>query len=376
MPQMFNLDMLPQGTCVAHALAGETVIVRVKEYLSSEDGNDFIGRLEGLSACYHAFFGQDGILPSQVDNFLAIVSPGREVTVYCNELNLIATIRKKVRSISKGDMIFKDDIADIERIELCDHSSHEVTIPPNCGFSLVLSHSWRKFLYYDYSVFGKDAVERADDLPALFGRFYARLLFQELYSMTEDQWRRLTSWGWFPFIGLTDQDRKALISWAQQDRLPLPVFESICTNVAAALPGITRSWGTHHLLQPHTEFIDNACTAYLAGNFIGAIAVLFPRIEGVLRTLHLIKHPTGSPKQSTMASGLAEQRHAESALLPHRFQQYLMDFYFQAFDEKSGDIPLSRHSVAHGIVRAEDCDREKATLGFLILDQIFYHIAV
>ena len=374
MPQTFTLDALPMGIAMNHALQGDSVTVQMNEFLSSEDGNDFIGRLDGVSECYRAAFIPVGIRPSQIDNFLAIVSRERQVTAYCNELSIVALVRNKCRNVTKGQPIFKDDIADVVQIELLDAASRPVVIPPDCGFALILSHGWRKFLYYDYSVFAPGGGDRVDDLPTMFGRFYARLFFQEMYAMTEEQWGRLTSWGWFPFIGLTARDREDLISWAKQDRAPAPVFDSICANVSARLGSMTEGWASNHLLKPHVEFINNARDSYLAGNYIPAVSVLFPRIEGVLRSLHLLRSPADSPSQRSMSSHLAEQRHEESALLPRRFQQYLINSYFQAFDEQAGDVPLSRHSVAHGIARAEDFDRMRATLGFLILDQIFYHL--
>lgn len=374
MPHTFAIDMLPQGIATTFALDGEVVTVCMNEFLSSEDGNDFISRLDGVSECYRAVFSPTGIRPSQIDNFLAIVSRAKQVTAYCNELSIIALVQNKCRNVSKGQPIFKDDIADVVQIDLVDAASRPVLIPPDCGFALILSHGWRKFLYYDYSVFAPGAGDRTDDLPPMFGRCYARLFFQEMHAMTEEQWSRLTSWGWFPFIGLCVHDRETLITWAKQDRLPTSVLSSICTNVSARLPGMTDGWSNNHLLKPHVEFINNARDSYLAGNYIPAVSVLFPRIEGVLRSLHLLKSPADSPSQRSMSNHLAEQRHEESALLPRRFQQYLMNFYFQAFDEQAGDVPLSRHSVAHGIARAEDFERMRATLGFLILDQIFYHL--
>lgn len=164
------------------------------------------------------------------------------------------------------------------------------------------------------------------------------------------------------------------VRWADQDREPLQVFQEICTAFKVSVPERIEAWKQHDLLKPHARFLDSARDAYLADNYIGAIQVLFPRIEGVMRSLHLLKTPSGKLNQQTMVRTLADQLDADSVLLPRRFQEYLLNFYFQSFDERSGDIPLSRHSVAHGNARAEDYDFIKATLGFFILDQMFFYL--
>src|SRR6266852_6158827 len=176
------------------------VLVRAKEFLSSEDGNDFISRLDMISQSFAPVFGPGGIFPSQVDNFLAIVKKDRDAIVYCNELGMIMTVRAKKMHVNAGDPVSADDIADVDRLDLEDGNGTPIQIPADCGVALVLSQGWRKGVFYDYTVFHPEATDRKDDLPRLFGHFYARLLFQEMFSLTEDQWQRLMEWGWFPFI--------------------------------------------------------------------------------------------------------------------------------------------------------------------------------
>lgn len=92
-----------------------------------------------------------------------------------------------------------------------------------------------------------------------------------------------------------------------------------------------------------------------------------------MRSLHLLK-AGDKPKQQSMVKTLVDQRDPDSLLLPRRFQEYLLGFYFRGFDEVAKNVPLSRHSVAHGTSQAKDYDFIRATLGFLILDQIFFYL--
>ena len=63
-----------------------------------------------------------------------------------------------------------------------------------------------------------------------------------------------------------------------------------------------------------------------------------------------------------------------SLLLPHRLREYLLGFNFRAFNQATGDLPLSRHTVAHGASLPEDYDLVKASLVFMIFDQMFYYL--
>lgn len=375
MPVTLQLDGLPLGVSVGHAAAeGETVAVRTKEFLSSEDGNDLIARLEGISDTFPSVVGQKGLVrASQVDNFLAIISKDCQATVYCNELRQVARMRVK-RAIRAGDDIGKNDIADIDSLDLQDANSAPIQIPADHGFELVLSVGWRKCFYYDYSVFVEGVPDRSDHLPELFGRFYSHLLFQELHSMKEKQWDTMTARGWFPFVWMTDQDRKKLIGFCELDDPPLSIFEGICANFKPLVRARTESWKQFKLFGNHNEFIAAAVERFDAGDYVSCISVLYPRIEGLLRALHLDLGSATKASQSNLAGNLVELQLPHSLLLPCRFQKYLMGFYFQAFDQTSGHLPLSRHTIGHGVSQASHYDFITASLGFMILDQIFYYL--
>ena len=70
MPRTIHLDTPIHGFCMNCALEGEPASVVSKEFSSSEDGNDFIARLEGTSTYFAEAFQSPLVRISQVDNFL------------------------------------------------------------------------------------------------------------------------------------------------------------------------------------------------------------------------------------------------------------------------------------------------------------------
>src|SRR2546423_1709037 len=139
MPVELQLDGVPAGYTVTGARQGELCPVIVREFTSSEDGDLFISRLEGLPS------ELIGLLPpeirircSMVDNLLAIIRRDRSATLYVNELPIKLGVRAK-RAIQAGQSILADDIADIETFEFLG-----VEIPQDAGVVVLFSQGWRK----------------------------------------------------------------------------------------------------------------------------------------------------------------------------------------------------------------------------------------
>ena len=62
----------------------------------------------------------------------------------------------------------------------------------------------------------------------------------------------------------------------------------------------------------------------------------------------------------------------QSALLPHRFAEYLREVYFRNFSPTEHNPDVSRHTIGHGIADAAKFDEKSAVIGLLILHQLFY----
>jgi len=371
MPTTVTYDNPPAGISMSAALKDENVLVSTKGYLSSEAGNDFITHLEGIWGFFSGSLQPKGVLPSQVDHLLAVLKP-KEALVYCNELQQRIQMRSK-RAIKAGEPVSKDDIAGIEELVFIDSEGTPIEVQPDEGVVLIMSVGWRKCLFYDLEVFGPEPKPRSLDLAKLFGRYHQHLLFQEMYSIRDDQWERMFEWGWFPFIWMTTDERKKVIHFSDRASEPKELFEEICKRFKTIVDSRINSWNTKGAFQSHKAFIDTAVKHYEIGDYLSAIQVLFPRIEGVMREIHLIKQPGQKAGQKSMVEALVSEQSDYSLLLPNRFRDYLLNFYFRAFNQSVGDVPLSRNSVAHGASLPEDYDFVKASLGFMILDQMFYY---
>src|SRR5581483_1990217 len=176
MPHEIIFDTLPAGH-VAEAAAKQATTVRVHctEFITTEDGQEFIQRLEGFpSEILGKIAKRTGMIPpSQVDHLLAIIRLDRTATVYVNELPLQVETRVS-RAVKTGQPLFKNDIVDITRVEIGD-----VAVPPDAGVVFVFSVGWRKGYFYDLAPLRKDGEPRAFDVGAAFGQMYAHVLFQE-----------------------------------------------------------------------------------------------------------------------------------------------------------------------------------------------------
>ena len=335
---------------------------------SSEDGGAFLFHLEAI---WGYFSAQVTTRPSMVDNFLAILPPNGEVTMYCNELSQIIHMRSKAE-LKTGQIVTKDDIAEINHVHFKTAEDETIEIPSDSGVVIIISHAWRKSLFYDFRPL--TGPERSIDVGKLVGRQLAGMLFQEFYSIADENWDRMIDWGWFPFIGLSETDRRQIIGFSTRNEEAREIMKAVCENYLTKIADRLDSWRKKAILQEHVPFLESARERLLNDDFIACISILYPRIEGVMRGLALIANPAADTGQSKMVENLIANREESSLLLPSRFKKYLLKFYFRSFDFAKGELPLSRHTVGHGLSRATDYDLVNATTGFLIFEQLFYYL--
>jgi hypothetical protein len=206
-----------------------------------------------------------------------------------------------------------------------------------------------------------------------FAQFHAQVLFQHLFSIGDDIWKELFRQGWFPFIYLKHEHIKSFIALAREklsmdDAIP-SIRDSVLNTLAERLP----DWEKDTVIAPHFGFVNAAYKHYAANDYLSAAAILFPRIEGIMRT-HAQAVVPGTPlKQENLAAvsavGDGNVVKPASLLLPDKFKQYLSEIYFANFDPKNPQ-GVSRNTVSHGVVDAKLLDCKAATIAFLILLQI------
>lgn len=373
----FEIDFgkeIPVGFSIRSVKGPGMVEVCATEFVSSEDGDVLIARLEGISSMIFSRMKPGTlILPSTIDHLLAIVGPDGKATVYINELNLRAEMQPK-RDLKKGEVVTPDDIADIKRMR--PHlGDAPVEIPNDAGVVFLFSVGWRKGLYYDFSPLPPDGSPRKIDMEMLLGQRYAYLLFQERFKISDEEFRQMIEQRWFPFISLRNATIRKMLDHVRNGWPLDELLENIHGEVCERLMSQAKKWEKNPFFEPHFELLQRAAERYLAGDFISASSILWQRIEGVLRAYHVVMFPGKKATQTALVESAIREnpnlQHTNSLLLPRKFETYLREVFFEPFDENS-PRNLSRNTVAHGVAPAKDFDKKGATVALLILEQLSY----
>ena len=368
MPYNIELREFPAGYAVTAAHAGEMVRICFREFTSTEDGQHFIQRLEGLV---------DSVLqalpatlpPSQIDNMMAIFYPGGSTTVYVNELDVRLHVRTAT-AVSGGDNVFKDDIAVLERL------AFDFEIPKHTGFLYLFSSGWRKGLFYDLGPVLADHEPRQYDPTSILAQAYSRVLFQERFSISDSEWEQLLNAKWFPFVGLSNSTIDKLISYVRSGWDPNEEIANIVAEVRERVPQMLETWRRHTLFASHIAILERGVTHFLNEDYISASGLLYPRIEGILRTHHSKLDTRAPSTQSNLSDSavISKSGNEWSLLLPYRFRSFLKEVYFASFDETSEIIDVSRNSVGHGVANVFTLDERAAAVAILTIHQLSYFL--
>ena len=369
----FEIDLgnAPAGYILSAARAGEVAEVQFTEFTSTEDGQHFIQRLEGLPSDFLRKISPE-IDPSQVDSMLAIVRRDGKATVYVNELAQRARVRAS-RPVRGGERLLKSDIIDVDRLEL------GVQIPDDAGVVFVFSVGWRKGLFYDFGpIGGPDPQPRQYDISTMFGQAYCHVLFQERFSITDTEWDALFAAKWFPFAGLRHETIDTLVSYVRSGWEPDERLEELLSEVKGSVSSMLDNWRKHPAFEPHMEILERAIERFHDDDFVSSTSLLYPRIEGIMRTHHrgLRTSNRPSPDNLSQSAVAAKIENEKCLLLPRRFDAYLRDVYFAGFNPNAQDIGVSRNSVAHGVATASEFNQKSALIAILVVHQLYLFLPI
>ena len=313
------------------------------------------------------------VRPSEVDHLLVIYRRDGMAEVYVNELEVRGEVRV-TGPVEAGAPMTKDDVAEIRSA-----GSGVYRFRGMPGFLFLFSVGWRKGLFFDLEpARTPDGRPRTYDVGMALGRMYSRVLFQERFSLSDDDWDRLFSAQWFPFVGLRSSTADDLISHVQDGVNPDRMLDCIVDETKARLPRMADSWARRPSFGPHMVLLEHAIERFLADDWASCTALLFPRIEGMLRSHHAETGSGKKPHRDNLVKTATEsaiRRDNDSLLLPRRFRDYLRTVYFAGFQPKDKDAKASRDSVGHGVAPASAFDRKAAVIGLLTVDQLFYFLS-
>ncbi|MDO8142483.1 MAG: hypothetical protein Q6358_13365 [Candidatus Brocadiales bacterium] len=370
MPQDIVFDNLPAGYSENSARSGEKITIRLMDFVSSEDGDELITKLEELPQQILSMLHlpPPGVLPSMVHSLLVIIRKDKTATVYLNELQPVWQMRVK-GSCKKGELVTSNHILDVGRMKFPD-----ITIPPEAGVAYVFSVGWRKGFFYDLSPLHDDQGRcRSYDLEETIGSLYAYLLFQERFKIDDATWKVFFDQRWFPFTHLNNALIREMISHARQGWQIDDLLPKIVQNVKELLRADPLEAKKVTAFTDHLDILRTAVDRYLADDHVSAASILYPRIEGLLRSFLRAAGYTVTPTTKTLSKVAVEHHEANritnSLLLPAKFHQYLDDVYFAHFTPGSSP-DVGRHSVAHGEARMADFTLKATTLAFLLVYQL------
>ncbi len=367
MPIEVKLNEFPAGYSESSGRGGDMVSVSQKGFYSSEDGEVLIKRLEGWPDYFLKLIpSKTPLTPSSINTLLVIISKNKTAKIYLNDAQVVGEMRVK-GGCNKGDPIYSNHILDIGKMKF-----QNAAISEDDGYLYVFSVGWRQGFIYDLEPLHQED-KRDYDIEEALGSCYTYLLFQDRFKIDDKTWDTILSQKWFPFSYFDDTFITKMISHAREgwdlDDLLHEANKNLLNllNKASFTNSFLRNFGEHK------EIIDTAIERYLAGDYISCTSILYPRIEGVMRSFHKTEGYTTKPNSKnlskTIISHHQKRRTYQSLLLPGKFQYYLENIYFANF--APGTCPeVGRHSVAHGEARKEDFNLKSSTIAIFVLSQL------
>jgi len=170
-----------------------------------------------------------------------------------------------------------------------------------------------------------------------------------------------------------------MLSYAREGTEIDELLEDIRREVCLRLPQWKSKWEASPYLKDHHKIVSNAADKYLANDHVAAAALVFPRIEGILRSYLAHKDQSTSATQENLANAVAYVGNAQSRqyslLMPDKFRRYLREVFFAPFNPDSPDsmAVMNRNTLSHGVVAPEAFSIKASTIGLLIVDQLSYY---
>jgi hypothetical protein len=370
--QHFHLDKVENfvGFATTNIPANHYAFILVKATLTSDD----IRFYSYIDQLYKLYFSHFTIPEDQIYQFLVLIHEDLSADVYANDLPIILLMLPK-QPIQKGDLVKVDDIADIRSL-----SFHNIQILTTDKILFCCKIGWKFSLFFDSN------QEKALDLNKVYselGNMYKNLKFEYVYKtiQTEPLYQEMKKDGWFPFIRIIGSDFQELIDMYSGkfnfDERISGFLDRFDNN---KIQNITNSWWSNSIFSEKKQLITAGIKAYWGESQHPCIKTLATEIEGILRIKYY--------KETNQGKGISINRLLEYLLekaqtktdsdsslffqLP--FIEYLKDQFFADFNIENGNLPLTRHSVAHGVALQEDYTRQKALQTILTLDQIFFYL--
>ena len=316
----------------------------------------------------HAKLGWLGDWPE----FLIVIHNDLNAEAYIGCVPVAMAFRAK-RNIQAGTQVPAHHLADITEAHI-----EGVKIVDSDSIIYCFRHDWRFGLYFDLGPsLRKDC--RKSDLAKELGAAYRHLMFFDDYAGARELHDKgLENDGWFPFVELLGREFISLIDAYRDSDQKVALLQSFLKKFdKGRLEEFIKYWWDDDVLESKKEIIMAGVDAYLTDSqsgFIAAIKTLYSEIEGVVRLKYCAENNTGNATFNQLYeyvhSKAASVYDFNSLAFPNEFYRYIREQVFANFDVKAGNIPLSRHSSAHGVAGAHEYTKARALQAILTLDQL------
>ena len=311
-----------------------------------------------------------------LNKLLVVIKKDERAIIYQN-FPLKFQIKAK-KSVKAFELVRQDDILDIIGVEFSD-SIFSLGIENGDKFIWLFRTNWKFGLYFDFS--GKLDVSK---LSGELADCYRRLLYLDMYSFLENEkgLKELFDEGWFPFIQLIGSRFQKLMDYfADEKKYAFQVEKILEYFNHEDFIKLSSNWWSNPVFNEKRDILEAGIEAYFQGTksgYINAIKTISTEIEGVIRVVYFRdfkKKPTTQEIQQYITA-LGEKKFSSVGSLgfPKLFYEYLNESVFKGFDLKSGEIPSSRHSFAHGVAKFENYNQIRALQLLLTLDQIYFFL--
>ncbi len=385
----FTLKDPARGYLAENVRQGEKPAFYVMDFATSSEWDKF----EILAGLVDEFLSKlpsdSSVDPSQTNHMLFVSHPDGRVQAYIDELKFIPSAKLR-GSMKKGDLIRKSDIAGIESLELVVDTPNDanvidindadmIDIPNDAGIIFVFSHRWRKAIFFDHTPLWPPHHKREYKIKVQLGSLLEYTVFEERHRVSAEIHAALHKKGWFPFIGLSEENLNTLIEWTKDPKFGPDedgFVDIVVSDVQGRCDKMLDGWKNKSSFLEHREDLAYGVEKFKEGDWRGCIQTLYPKIEGIIRS-HGLQKRARDPRGEDLRK-IAVQDDIEkplSILLPYQFSEYLKEFYFRNFKSSETRAKLSRHSIAHGVSDPSEYNSKNAVIGILILEQLFYLFA-
>ena len=350
--------------------------IKTADVITSDEGARFCKFTDELLNQYIRFAGGN---PSFVERILIIFLQNGTTVIYLNNFDYLIEAKNKTYKKS-GDTITSEDIIGIDSIKFTD-----IDIPNDAGVMVQLSWAGKKCAFYDVlPVLLKTQEQkqgvvldktRKISLERVAGIMLSHIAFIELFWITDEEWGKVLDAGWFPFAFLQGGLWKELFRAFKNNKDLEPIIDKIYAKLISVQDEKIALWSKHPLLKGEISFIGSAYQAYKNNNWIATSSIIGPRIEGIMTTAigKFMKH---SSMVDVFIRKLNEKEHQKTILFPHKLQEFYESIVFKNANMMNPDVDkagLNRHLLGHGRIKAENLDKESATIRLLLLDHISYY---